>query len=156
MSLKSELSETVDHLNFWEHKIRMNGLEKIRQAVGVEKSTVNYGPRGQTYLNLQGKSIRVLPSDTVDDIKAKIRANPFERNPNMVSKLQSVASRLGQLKHDCEHDADKLLTRVDGTFARKDAAFAKSHRFLDSQERDLADVEGFIAEIEQATNGAPE
>lgn len=138
--------------------------ELLKDEPGYENLTIEYEPNGHQLLRLDGKILEVGPAASNAEIVQALK-NTLVRtentkltitgSPKMVSKLQSVASRLGQLKHDVEFDADKLLTRVDGVFARKDAAFAKSHQHLDVQEKDLADVEGFITQIEQATNGAP-
>lgn len=70
-----------------------------------------------------------------------------------VSPLQGIGQKLAKLKHDAELDAQKLGGRVDDLAGRKDAAVAKANSALDPQERDIADIEQFVTDIEKATNG---
>ncbi len=136
--------------------------EALKDITGIDTLTIQSASNGNQVLTIGDRTLEVSPAASHDEIRLALQ-NPVIRTentkltekPKMVSKLQGVASRLAQLKHDSEFDAEKLLTRVDGVFTRKDAAFAKSHKFLDGHEKDLGDVEGFISEIEQATNGAP-
>ena len=141
-----------------DEKYQMSRVAELREYLGSNDVSCRE-IQSSLYVTLDGRTVEVGLTATNAEIVAALniqKINKIAEKPKMVSKLQSVAARLGQLKHDSEFDADKLLTRVDSAFVRKDAAFAKSHQFLDGHEKDLADVEGFIAEIEQATNGAPE
>ncbi len=70
----------------------------------------------------------------------------------MASPLQGLGQKLAKLKHDAEFDAQKLGARIDEVAGRKDAAISKSHAVLDTQEKDIGDIESFVTEIEKATN----
>lgn len=137
--------------------------EALKEIPGYQDLEIEYQPTGHQLLRIGGKVLEVGPAASNAEIVLALKNTTIRtentklivtEKPKMVSKLQSVASRLGQLKHDSEFDSERLLNRVDGVFARKDAAFAKSHKFLDGHEKDLGDVEGFITEIERATNEA--
>jgi hypothetical protein len=88
---------------------------------------------------------------TDDEIKAKFaeitKAKPM--------KLQGLASKMALLRHSLELEAEKLGNRVDGAASKSTEAFAKSHAFLDNTDKDLAEVESFIAELNTATNDPP-
>lgn len=70
----------------------------------------------------------------------------------MGSPLQGIGQKLAKLRHDAELDASKIGERVDTISARKDAAVSKVHTGLDGQERDIADIEQFVVDMEKATN----
>jgi hypothetical protein len=69
----------------------------------------------------------------------------------MASPLQGVGQKLGLLKHSAEANAKKIADKVDALAARMDVAVAKSTQHLDAQEKDIVDVETFVADIEKAT-----
>jgi hypothetical protein len=140
--VKSELSEAVDHINFWNAQIRMHTLDKIRRAIGGRKSTVNYGPKGQTFVNLPEKSIEVLETDTVDDIKAKLQ-NPFEgkRMPTIGEQLKAAKAEIAAVRQDAAN------TVVDTQDAVKLA-----QQEVDKAKKEAADLRAELAEL---TNGGP-
>ena len=152
MSLQSELSETVDRLNFWEHKIRMNGLDKIRRALGGKKSTVNFGPGGETFVNLPEVSIEVLPTDTVEDIKAKL-ANPFEKKQMSITGAANLAGTI-------KNRIDAAKERIAKVAANTDGALAKLHDAADTGDKIAKQIEteadDLLAQLGQMSNGGPE
>jgi hypothetical protein len=152
VSLQSELSETVDRLNFWEHKIRMNGLDKIRQALGGKKSTVNYGPGGETFVNLPEGSIEVLPTDTVDDIKAKL-ANPFEKKQMSITDAGKLAGTIKDRINAAKGRIASVSANVDGSLAKLNDAADTGDKIAKQIEQEASDL---LAEIGQFTNGGPE
>jgi hypothetical protein len=152
VSLQSELSETVDRLNFWEHKIRMNGLEKIRRALGGRQSTINYGPKGETFVNLPEKSIEVLPTDTVDDIKAKL-ANPFEKKTMSITDAGKLAGTIKDRINAAKGRIASVSANVDGSLAKLNDAADTGDKIAKQIEQEASDL---LAEIGQFTNGGPE
>lgn len=82
-----------------------------------------------------------------------VEAEPPTKARSM--NLQGLASKMALLRHNLEAEAEKLGNRVDGAATKSTETFAKSHKFLDATDKDLADVESFIAELDAATNGAP-
>lgn len=85
-----------------------------------------------------------------EPVKVTIQAE----KPKMPSPLQGVGQKLGLLKHNAEQHATKLSSRVDALSTRLDSAAAKSMQGLDAQEKDIADVEAFAADLENS-NGGP-
>lgn len=130
----------------------MNGLEKIRQALSGAKATVNYGPSGETFVNLTDKSIQVLPTDTVDDIKAKL-SNPFESNGAM-----SITDA-GKLAGTIKDRINAAKTRIAQVSANTDGALAKLNDAADTGDKIAkqieAEAEDLLAQIGQFTNGGP-
>ena len=113
---------------------------------------------GEQIVTIGDKTVKFGPLASNEEIVAALQ-NPFVPTANttvkMTSPLQGLGQKLSKLKHDSELDAQKLSDRIDAVAARKDAALSKTHGALDGQEKDIADVEGFVAEIEKATNGGP-
>src|ERR1700730_14249265 len=77
---------------------------------------------------------------------AKAAEDPPTKARSM--KLQGLAAKMALLRHNLEAEADKLGSRVDGAATKSTETFAKSHKFLDATDKDLADVENFIAELD--------
>lgn len=73
----------------------------------------------------------------------------------MNTKLQGLAQRADKLFFRMEGHADKFGARLDAMETRGDKVFARSHAALDERESHLKDIEGFVNELERATNGGP-
>jgi hypothetical protein len=131
---------------------RMSALDKVRQALGGKKATVNYGPQGETYVNLPEKSIRVLPTDTVDDIKAKL-ANPFERKSMSITDAGKLAGTIKDRINAAKSRIAQVSANTDGALARLNDAADTGDRIAKQIESEAADL---LAEIGQFTNGGPE
>ncbi len=132
--------------------------EALKGIPGYESLTIDYHDDGTQTLTLGDKVLQVGPMASNDEIRAALR-NPTVPTQNtkvtMASPLQGFGQKLSKLKHDTEFDATKLAARVDALAARKDAAMAKSTKYLDGHEQDIVDIEKFVTEVEQATNGGP-
>ncbi len=61
---------------------------------------------------------------------------------------------MDKLKHALDRDADKLASRIDAADAKRETVFAASHGVVASVERDLKEVEEFVADLENS-NGGP-
>ena len=106
-------------------------------------------------INLEGHEITISAFATDDQIAAEI-AKIRQVQPQPMAKslnLQGLPGKLAKLKHDLEYDAGKLSDRIDAVGNRKDAAFSKSHGFLDATEGNIGEVEQFVKDLEAATNG---
>lgn len=71
-------------------------------------------------------------------------------------KTQGLAQKLALLKHNLEARAQQLGSQVDTAATEATEAFAGSQQFLDSARSDIADVKKFVADLNAATNGAPQ
>lgn len=91
---------------------------------------------------------------------AKLRLQYLQRHPeilegiDMTPKLAGLTSAMAKLRHTIETEADKLAVRIEGANAHGAAAFLKAHVVLDSTEKDVAEIEEFIASL-AGSNGAP-
>lgn len=130
----------------------MNGLEKIRQALGGKQSTVNFGPKGETYLNLPEKSIQVLPTDTVEDIKAKLQ-NPFEKKSMSITDAGKLAGTIKDRINAAKSRIAQVSANTDGALAKLNDAADTGDRIAKQIESEAADL---LAEIGQFSNGGPE
>jgi hypothetical protein len=149
--LKQELSESVDYLNFWERQIRMHTLDKIRQAIGGRKSTVNYGPNGETYLNIEGKSVEVRPTDTPADIKAKLQ-NPFERKPMSITGAAALAGTIKDRINAAKAKVAQVTQNTDNALAKLNDAADTGDKIAKQIE---AEADDLLSQIGQFTNGGP-
>lgn len=70
-------------------------------------------------------------------------------------KQLGIGKALGQLKHDLHDKGMKLVDKIHGVRDRGDKAFEKAHAHVDGQAREIKDVEDFVSEVEEATNGGP-
>lgn len=132
----------------------MNGIEKIRQALDGAKATINYGSAGETFVNLPDRSIQVLPSDTVDDIKAKL-SNPFEGKPMSITGFQSGAfeAKMAEIKQRMVDKQAQGLAKIDGKVT---AGAAKLDEAVDGVAAKIdAEVDAQLAEFAKFTNGGP-
>lgn len=128
--------------------------DALRDIPGIEGLTITYAPNGNQVLTVGAKSVEVGPMASNDEIRLALQ-NPTIRTENTkvrMSPLQGVGQKLSKLKHAAEFDAQKLASRIDALESRKDAAVQKSNTLLDGHERDVADIETFVTEMEQATN----
>jgi hypothetical protein len=73
----------------------------------------------------------------------------------MALKLQGLGSKLGLLKHNLEADAEKLSAEIDAADAERVTVMSQASDAVAAHRKDLADVKTFVAEVKQATNGAP-
>ena len=95
--------------------------------------------------------ILILHAKTARDgfpVAFRKRTNP------MTPKVQGIASAMAKLRHNLDDRAEKLLTRIENVDKRGATAFGKAHGNLDASEASLADVEKFVADLEDS-NGAP-
>lgn len=134
----------------------MNGLEKIRQALGGRKSTVNYGPHGETYLNIDGRSVEVAPTDTPADIKAKLQ-NPFE---NEKPKMSITGLKAGAFQGTIEALRQRLIDKQSQGAAKIAAAgemgAAKIDEAVNSAEAKIdREVSEVLQDFSDFTNGGP-
>jgi hypothetical protein len=127
----------------------------LKDITGSEQLTISYAQNGNQLIHIGDRTVEVGPMASNDEIRTAL-LNPFIPTANtkvkMASPLQGIGQKLAKLKHDAAFDAEKLGSRIDAVAARKDAAVAKANGGLDVTERDIADVEAFAADIEQATN----
>jgi hypothetical protein len=72
----------------------------------------------------------------------------------MTPKFKGVASAMQNLGDALDHSADGLLTKIAKVDERRVEVFAKSHARLDSAIGELAEVDGYLDDLEK-TNGAP-
>ena len=132
--------------------VRMAELDKIRQAIGGKKATVNYGPHGETYLNIEGRSVEVMPTDTPDDIKAKLE-NPFE------SKTTMSITGAGNLAVTIKDRINAAKARVAQVTTNTDVALAKLNDAADTGDRIAKQIESeaddLLSNLGQYTNGGP-
>jgi hypothetical protein len=90
----------------------------------------------------------------------KLRLQYLSRHPellektDMTPKLQGPASAMARLKHGLEDRSGKLLDRIGAADARSGVAFDKAHKQMDATEKDVAEVEAFLASLE-GSNGGP-
>jgi hypothetical protein len=73
----------------------------------------------------------------------------------MALKLQGLGSKLGLLKHNLELDAEKLSTEIDAADTERVTVMAQASESVAAHRKDLAEVKAFVAEVKEATNGAP-
>lgn len=73
----------------------------------------------------------------------------------MALKLQGIASKMALLQHNVDADADKLGAAIDAADAKRQVVMPKAVAAVSATTSQLADVESFVASIEQLTNGAP-
>ncbi len=130
----------------------MHTLDKIRQAIGGRKSTVNYGPNGETYLNIEGKSVEVRPTDTPSDIKAKLE-NPFERKPMSITDAGKLAGTIKDRINTAKQRIAQVSANTDGALAKLNDAADTGDKIAKQIEKEASDL---LAEIGQFTNGGPE
>jgi uncharacterized protein YbaP (TraB family) len=152
--ITDELAESVDNLNFWQRQIRMHSIEKIRQALGGRKSTLSHIPTGQTFVNLPDRSIEVLETDTVADIKAKL-ANPFEKKTMSITGLKSGAFQdmLAQMRKEI---ADAQNQGVADVMAAKDQAAAEIKTTISGvKDKIKSEVADALQEFAEYSNGGP-
>ena len=74
----------------------------------------------------------------------------------MPVKLQGIASKMKLLQHNVELDAEKLSSEIDAAEARRQTVMPKASAAVASTQKDLGEVEEFIASVEAVANGAPE
>lgn len=77
------------------------------------------------------------------------------RRTTMTPKFRGVSEALAKLRHSLDHDADKLVKRIEDADARRDAVFAKSHKTLDTAHQGLDDINKFIDDLERSNQGPP-
>jgi hypothetical protein len=139
-----DVDRTTPEMAIWELKQAFPGLQ-----------TISTTPSGNQIFHFPDKSIEVGPMASNAEIAVALE-NPFIKTENtritMASPLQGVGQKLGLLKHSAEANAKKIADKVDALSARMDVAVAKSTQHLDAQEKDIVDVETFVADIEKATN----
>jgi hypothetical protein len=91
---------------------------------------------------------------------AQLRIEYLKRHPEilegieMTPKLAGLTSAMAKLRHTVETEADKLAARIEGANTHSAAAFQKAHVVIDGTERDVSEIEAFIASLE-GSNGAP-
>ena len=128
----------------WELKQAFPGLQ-----------TVSLAPNGNQIFHFEDRELEVGPMASNAEIRAALE-NPFIRTENtkvtMASPLQGIGQKLSLLKHNAELGANKIAARVDALAPRLDTAVNGAMGALDAQEKDIADVETFVTEIEKATN----
>src|SRR5258708_881517 len=84
---------------------------------------------------------------------AKLRLQYLQRHPEilesiaMTPTLSGLTSAMAKLRHTIETEADKLAVRIEGANAHGAAAFQKADVVLDSTEKDVAEIEEFIASL---------
>lgn len=61
---------------------------------------------------------------------------------------------MDKLRHALDRDADKLATRIEAADAKRETVFAASHGIVAGVEKDLKEVEDFVADLE-SSNGGP-
>jgi hypothetical protein len=139
-----EVRRLDPEMAMWELKQAFPGLQ-----------TVSTAPNGNQIFNFADKSIEVGPMASNDEIAVALE-NPFIKTENtritMASPLQGVGQKLGLLKHSAEANAKKIADKVEALSTRMDAAVAKTTQALDAQEKDVVDIETFVADVEKATN----
>jgi hypothetical protein len=153
--ITDELAESVDSLNFWQRQIRMHSIEKIRQALGGRKSTLSHIPTGQTFVNLPDRSIEVLETDTVADIKAKL-ANPFEKKTMSITGLKSGAFQdmLAQMRKEIADAQNQGVADEHGN--AKDQAAAEIKTTISGvKDKIKSEVADALQEFSEFTNGGP-
>lgn len=89
----------------------------------------------------------------------KLRLQILARHPELIEeamtpKLAGLTSAMAKLRHTVETEADKLTARIEGANTHSAAAFQKAHVVLDSTEKDVSEIEEFIASL-AGSNGAP-
>jgi hypothetical protein len=90
----------------------------------------------------------------------QLRIQYLKRHPeileviDMTPKLAGLTSAMAKLRHTVEAGADKLAARIEGANTHSAAAFQKAHVVLDNTEKDVSEIEEFIASLE-GSNGAP-
>jgi hypothetical protein len=131
---------------------RMSALDKVRQALGGKRATVNYGPRGETYVNLPEKSIEVLPHDTVEDIKAKL-ANPFEKKQMSITDAGKLAGTIKDRINTAKQRIAQVSANTDGALAKLNDAADTGDKIAKQIEKEASEL---LAEIGQFDNGGPE
>jgi hypothetical protein len=139
-----EVRRLDPEMAMWELKQAFPGLQ-----------TISTTPSGNQIFHFPDRDLEVGPMASNAEIATALQ-NPFVRTENtriiMASPLQGVGQKLGLLKHSAEANAKKIADKVDALAARMDVAVAKSTQHLDAQEKDIVDVETFVADIEKATN----
>jgi hypothetical protein len=139
-----DVDRTTPEMAIWELKQAFPGLQ-----------TISTTPSGNQIFHFPDRDLEVGPMASNAEIATALQ-NPFVRTENtriiMASPLQGVGQKLGLLKHSAEANAKKIADKVDALAARMDVAVAKSTQHLDAQEKDIVDVETFVADIEKATN----
>lgn len=90
----------------------------------------------------------------------QLRVEYLKRHPeylegiDMTPKLAGLTSAMAKLRHTVETEADKLTSRIEGANMHSAAAFQKAHVVLDNTEKDVTEIESFIASLE-GSNGSP-
>jgi hypothetical protein len=139
-----EVRRLTPEMAIWELKQAFPGLK-----------TVSPAPNGNQILHFEDRDLEVGPMASNAEIRAALQ-NPFVRTENtrvtMASPFQGVGQKLGLLKHNAEANAKKIADKVEALSTRMEVAVAKSTQHLDAQEKDIVDVENFVADIEKATN----
>lgn len=149
-------------LDQFEGRTLQMSVQELREAFegipGAKDFTISYASNGNQIVHAGDKLIEIGPMAGHEEIRLAL-LNPTVKTENtkviMVSPLQGLGQKFGKLKHDAEIDASKLGARIDELSGRKDRAVARSHQFLDGHEHDIKDIESFVSEVEQATNGGP-
>jgi hypothetical protein len=128
------------------------GLKEIREALMGQKSTINYGPDGKAYLNIDGRPVEVMPTDTPDDIKAKLH-NPFEKRAMSITDAGKLAGTIKDRINTAKQRIAQVASNTDGALAKLNDAADTGDKIAKQIEKEASDL---LAEIGQFTNGGPE
>jgi hypothetical protein len=93
-------------------------------------------------------------SIAVYDTNAEYYRSLWE-DEQMALKLQGVAAKMAMLQHNAEADAEKLNAAIDAADAKRLAVMPKAVAKIAETAGQLAEVESFVASIDQVTNGGP-
>lgn len=84
----------------------------------------------------------------------RLRLQVIRREAAMTPKFKGVAERLAKLQHNLDHDAGKLMARIDAADTKRETVFAKSNATVDAAHGQLDDIDSFVEELDRA-NASP-
>lgn len=82
-----------------------------------------------------------------DGIRALRTVRALIREGADVGKLSAIAERIRDTKKRLDDEADKLATRLDDIDHAAPKAFDRGHRFLDSQESEVNEIEETLRQL---------
>jgi hypothetical protein len=91
---------------------------------------------------------------------AKLRIQIIEKynlldGVDMTPKLKGLRQSMDLLRHNLEADSEKLANAIGAADTERTAVFAGAHGILAETGKELDEINDFLADLKEGSNGAP-
>lgn len=73
----------------------------------------------------------------------------------MTPKLKGLRQSMDLLRHNLEADSEKLASAIGAADTERTAVFAGAHGILAETGKELDEINDFLADLKEGSNGAP-